>query len=225
MQAGVGETILIDGDSLTTANISRHALGIGDIGFNKASTLQGALRRQFPHLTFDHAFPKRFERLSSKELDHLADADLIITAGIDFDGEAALDAWRRTLPQPPAYMSTWVEAYAAAGHAVLLFGNKSILEGFAADERPRFRLTDWPDVAGSLIVEAGCGNTFQPHGIVDLHPTVGLAANLALDTLLDKVPASCRRVWMGDPAIVESNGGKVLPTFSDRLTIREFAWP
>lgn len=39
----------------------------------------------------------------------------------------------------------------------------------------------------------------QPHGVIDLHPTVGMAAGLALDTLLDKVPASCRRVWMGDP--------------------------
>jgi hypothetical protein len=217
--------MLVDGDSLSTANISRHALGIEYIGFNKALSLQLVLRKQFPHLTFEHAVPKRFERLSSKELDYLASADLILTAGIDFDGEAALDAWRRTLPRPPAYISTWAEAYAAAGHAVLLYGNNSILAGFDVEERPKFRLTDWPEEAGAFIVEAGCGNTFQPHGVVDLHPTIGLAAGLALDGLLGKVPTPCRRVWMGDPTIVEAHGGKTLPTFTDRLMIREFAWP
>jgi len=225
VQAGVGETMLVDGDSLSTANISRHALGIQYIGVNKALSLQSVLRRQFPHLTFEHAFPKRFERLSGKELDYLSSADLILTAGIDFDGEAALDAWRRTLPRPPAYLSTWAEAYATVGHAILLFGKTSVLTGFDVEERPKFRLTDWPDEAGALIVEAGCGNTFQPHGVVDLQPTIGLAAGLALDGLLGRVPTSCRRVWMGDPNLVEEYGGKRLSTFTDRLMIREFAWP
>ena len=223
-QAGVGEIIFVDGDSLSTANISRHALGIEYIGLNKALSLQSALRKQFPHLTFEHVFPKRFERLSSKELDYLASADLILTAGIDFDGEAALDTWRRTLPRPPAYISTWAEAYAIVGHAVMLFGNNSILTGFDAEERPKFRLTDWPEEAGALIVEAGCGNTFQPHGVIDLHPIIGLAASLALDGLLNRVLSSCRRVWMGDPTIVEAHGGKTFSTFTDRSMIREFVW-
>lgn len=224
-QAGVGEQIFVDADSLITANVSRHPLGMFHVGLNKASALQEHLRREFPHLTFDHAFQRRFEWLAPKELDQLSSADLIISAGIDFDGEAALDQWRRDLARPPAQLSTWAEAYAAAGHAVLLYGNASILAGFDAEELPNFRLTDWPDEAGALIVEAGCGNTFQPHGVIDLHPTVGLAAGLALDTLLANVPTSCRRVWMGDPAVVEANGGILRETFTDRLTMREFAWP
>jgi hypothetical protein len=224
-QAGVGEQIFVDADSLTTANVSRHALGMFHVGFNKASGLQEHLRREFPHLKFEHAYQRRFEWLASKELEQLAGADLIISAGIDFDGEAALDHWRRDLPRPPAHLSTWAEAYAAAGHAVLLYGNASVLAGFDAEERPNFRLTDWTDEAGALIVEAGCGNTFQPHGVIDLHPTVGMAAGLALDTLLAKVPASCRRVWMGEPAVVEANGGMLREAFTDRLTMREFVWP
>ncbi len=223
-QAGVGEQIFVDGDSLTTANVCRHPLGMFNVGFNKASALQEHLRRDFPHLTFEHAFRQRFEWLAPKDLEQLASADLIISAGIDFDGEAALDHWRRNLARPPAHVSAWVEAYAAAGHAVLLYGKASILAGFDGEERPNFRQTDWPDEAGALIIEAGCGNTFQPHGVIDLHPTVGMAAGLALDTLLDKVPSSCRRVWMGDPAVVEANGGNLLETVTDPLTIREFVW-
>lgn len=221
-QAGVGEQIFVDADSLATANVSRHPLGMFQVGVNKAAGLQEHLRREFPHLTFELAYQRRFERLAPKELDQLASADLIVSAGIDFDGEAALDYWRRDLARPPAHLSAWAEAYAAAGHALLLYGKASILAGFDGEERPNFRLTDWPDEAGALIVEAGCGNAFQPHGVIDLHPTVGMAAGLALDTLLDKVPASCRRVWMGDPAVVEANGGILRETFTDRLTMREF---
>lgn len=224
-QAGVGEQIFVDADSLSTANVSRHPLGMVHIGLNKASALKEHLRREFPHLTFEHVFRNRVERLTSKDLDQLASADLIISAGIDFDGEAALDHWRRSLARPPAHLSTWVEPYVAAGHAVLLYGRASILAGFDGEERPNFRLTDWPDESGALIVEAGCGNSFQPHGVIDLHPTVGMAAGLALDTLLDKVPASCRRLWMGNPAVVEANGGILRDAFTDRLMMREFVWP
>ena len=224
-QAGIGELIFIDPDRLTTANVSRHPLGVSHVGLNKASALKIHLRREFPHLTFEHAFPRRFEELAPGELDQLEGTDLIISAGIDFDGEAALDHWRRGLQQTPAHLSTWAEAYAAAGHAVLLYGNASILDGFDEEEQPTFRLTDWPEETGNLIVEAGCGNTFQPHGVIDLHPTVGMAAGLAIDTLLDKIPISCRRVWMGNPAVVKDNGGLLRKTFTNRQTLREFVWP
>jgi hypothetical protein len=223
-QAGIGEIMLVDGDNLSTANVSRHLLGINHVGFNKASLLQRELSKQFPHLTFAHAFRKRFEYLTTEELDLLARADLIIACGIDFDGEATLDQWRRSLPQPPAFLSTWVEAYATAGHAVLLYGDQSILSGFDEQERPIYRLTDWPDDAGVLIAEAGCGNSFQPHGVVELHPTIGLAAGLALDAMLGKVVVSCRRVWMGNPLMVELNGGTLRSEFTDSMSTREFPW-
>jgi molybdopterin/thiamine biosynthesis adenylyltransferase len=224
-QSGVGEQIFVDVDSLSTANVSRHPLGMFRVGLNKATALKEQLQREFPHLAFEHSFRNRVESLSSKELEKLASADLIVSAGIDFDGEAALDHWRRSLERPPAHLSTWTEAFAVAGHAVLLYGRASILTGFDDEERPSFRLTDWPDESGALIVEAGCGNSFQPHGVIDLHPTVGMAAGLALNTLLDKVPSSCRRAWMGDPAAVEANGGILREAFTARLTMREFAWP
>ena len=223
-QAGVGEQIYVDSDNLTTANVSRHPLGMSHVGCNTASSLQEHLRREFPHLLFEQAFQHRFERLTPRDLDQLGSADLIISAGIDFDGEAALDYWRQSLTRPPAYLSTWAEAYAAAGHAVLLYGKASIRAGFDVEERPCFRLTDWPEEASELIIEAGCGNTFQPHGVIDLHPIVGMAAGLALDTLMGKVPISCRRVWMGDPDVVECHGGTRLPAFTDRMSMREFDW-
>ena len=224
-RAGVGELIFVDGDTLSSANLSRHVLGIGHVAVNKALGLQNMLRKQLPHLTFQHAFAKRFEALDRLELDTLQTCDLVISAGIDFDGEAALDAWRRALPRPPVHLSCWVEAFALAGHAVLLYGTQSLLAGFDSNERPNFRSTDWPEGVATLIFEAGCGNVFQPHGIVDLQPTVAMASSLALDALGGRIAASCRRAWLGDSGEVVRKGGQIRSGFTEKFTVREFVWP
>ena len=91
-------------------------------------------------------------------------------------------------------------------------------------ERPAFRLTDWPAGTGGLIVEAGCGNVFQPHGAVDLQPSIAMAAELVLDALLGRVPASCRRVWFGNRDAVAAHGGTVREGFTDVNAIRQFSW-
>jgi hypothetical protein len=224
-QAGVGELVFVDHDTLSAPNTARHVLGSPQIGVNKATGLQAELRRQFPHLTFDHAFPERFERLSKFDKRHIADADLVVSAGIDVDGEGALDNWRQSLTKPPAYLSCWAESFAVAGHAVLLFGQRSLMSTFDEQERPTFRLTDWPDEVATVIVEAGCGNSFQPHGVIDLQPTVVMAAGIALACLRGQVPSSCRRVWMGDRATVEGLGGVCTPLFANSFCVQEYAWP
>jgi hypothetical protein len=91
-------------------------------------------------------------------------------------------------------------------------------------ERPAFRLTEWPAGTGGLIVEAGCGNVFQPHGAVDLQTSIAMATKLALDALLRRVPASCRRVWFGDREAVALHGGVVREGFVEVNAIRQFSW-
>lgn len=222
-KAGVGELTLIDHDSLYTANVGRHLLGIRHIGWYKAEGVANALQHHLPHLAIGGIYTKKFGRLTAVELKKLAAMDMIVTAGLDIEGEAVVNAWRQTLEQPPAYLSTWVEAYGTAGHAVLLYGKADLMAGFEG-EHPAFRLTDWPAGAGQLIVEAGCGNVFQPHGAVDLQPTIAMAAKLALDALLGRVPDSCRRVWFGDRDVVKTLGGAAREAFTDSNAIRQFPW-
>ena len=224
-QAGVGEIMFIDHDILTSANISRHLLGLDCVDNNKALLLQRELGSQFPHLKFDHAYNDSFEKLTKEKLGILTSVDLIITCGLDYESESAVDKWRLSQSSPPTCLSTWVEAYATAGHALLLQNNESILSAFDDEEEIIFRLTNWPKESHAVIQEAGCGNTFQPHGVVDLHPTIGMAAKLALDFLLGKVPESCRRVWMGDPSLVLDHGGIVIEEcFTDSMAIHNFSW-
>lgn len=222
-KAGVGELMLVDGDDFQTANVGRHLLGVGYLGWNKAKGVATELQRRLPHLKIGAIYRTKFERLTSAELRRLASMDMIVTAGLEIEGEAAVNAWRQTLERPPAYLSTWVEAYAVVGHAVLLYGKADLMSGFDG-ERPVFRLTDWPDGAGAVIVEAGCGNVFQPHGAVDLQPTIAMAAKLALDALLGRVPASCRRVWFGDRDAVAALGGTTRDGFTEVNAMRQISW-
>lgn len=222
-KAGVGELSLVDSDDLMSANVGRHLLGIAYLGWNKAKGVATELRRRMPHLKIGATFTSKFERLQPAELDRLAGMDMIVTAGLDIEGEAAVNAWRKTLEHPPAYLSTWVEAYALVGHAVLLFGKDDLMTRFDG-ERPAFRLTDWPSGTGGLIVEAGCGNVFQPHGAVDLQTSIAMAAKLALDALLGRVPVSCRRVWFGDREAVVAHGGFAREGFTEVNAMRQFSW-
>lgn len=222
-KAGVGELSFIDNDELKSANVGRHLLGISYLGWNKAKGLAAELRRRLPHLKIGATFASKFERLKPEELAWLAGRDMIVTAGLDIEGEAAVNAWRQTLERPPAYLSAWVEAYALVGHAVLLFGRDDLMTRFEG-ERPAFRLTDWPGGSDGLIVEAGCGNVFQPHGAVDLQMSIAMAAKLALDALLSRVPASCRRVWFGDREAVAAQGGVARASFTEVNALRQFSW-
>jgi hypothetical protein len=222
-KAGVGELALVDDDNLYSANVGRHLLGIGYIGWSKAKGVATELQRRLPHLAIGGIYPKKFEWLMPTELRKLATMDMVVTAGLDIEGEAVVNAWRQTLEQPPAYLSTWVEAYATAGHAVLLYGKTDLMAGFEG-EHPAFRLTDWPAGAGQMITEAGCGNVFQPHGVVDLQPTITMAAKMALDALLGRVPDSCRRVWFGDRDVVGALGGVAREAFKETNAMRQFPW-
>ncbi|MCU7374853.1 ThiF family adenylyltransferase [Paucibacter sp. O1-1] len=222
-KAGVGELSFVDSDDLMSANVGRHLLGISYLGWNKAKGVATELRRRLPHLKVGSTCMSKFERLKPAELAWLAGMDMIVTAGLDIEGEVAVNAWRQTLERPPAYLSTWVEAYALVGHAVLLFGKEDLMTRFEG-ERPEFRLTDWPAGTGGLIVEAGCGNVFQPHGAVDLQTSTAMAARLALDAILGRVPASCRRVWFGDREAVAAHGGLVREGFTEVNAMRQFSW-
>jgi hypothetical protein len=222
-KAGVGELTLIDSDNFLSANAGRHLLGLSYLGWNKAKGVATELQRRLPHLQIGAIHPKKFERLSAAELGKLSGVDMIVTAGLDIEGEATVNAWRQALDRPPAYLSTWVEAYAIVGHAVLLYGKDDLMSAFEA-ERPGFRLTDWPSGAGEVIAEAGCGNVFQPHGAVDLQPTIALAAKLALDALLRHIPASCRRVWFGDRDSVSALGGVARDGFTEVNAMRQIPW-
>ena len=223
-QAGVGSFMLVDSDEIAPHNTSRHILGQRFLGQNKAKATAKMLEEDFPHILDANPIHKYFHCCSENELVKLADCDVIVSAGIDYEGDAQIDFWRHSLSRPPVHVCTWAEPFAIVGHAVALFGKDTLLDAFDDEEQVRFRLTDWPFDSDTLVVEAGCGNVFQPHGAIELQATVNLAAGLALDVLVGTTSASFRRVWQGKRAEVSKRGGTPLPSFAESNCIREYPW-
>lgn len=205
-EAGVGELCFIDSDNFESHNMSRHQLGYSSINRAKSIELARELANKYPHLKFDHIFVGDFQQLNKDQLQTLMDIDLIISAGISYEGELAVDGWRKSLKQPPLLISSWVEPYALAGHAVLIINKNSLLERFT-NENPDFNLIRWPDNLQLEITEAGCGNTFQPHGTVDLNYTANMAAKCALNALLSIKNESVIYSWLGNKNKIEILGG------------------
>lgn len=223
-ESGITEFILIDHDFLSPPNISRHALGMEYLLMNKAEATALMLKRAFPHIKVTQDIRKKFEYVSPEQLNNLSDCDVVISCGISYEGDAKIDSWRQSLKSPPAHISCWTEEFAIVGHAVGLLGKDSLHAAFDEEQRVQFRLTDWQAESGALIVEAGCGNVFQPHGAVDLQATISLAARMALDIISNELTQSTRRVWMGNKGEVTKRGGHLLDTFTDNLCVKEFPW-
>lgn len=223
-QAGVGNFRLIDDDVLSSPNTARHVLGHPCVGKNKANAMAQMLRSDFPHIRSAESYPELFERLTQKERESLVSNDLVISAGLDYSSDVWLDSWRRECTAPPPHLCTWFEEFALVGHAVAIVGADTLVDGFDKEGRPRFRLTGWPPESTALITEAGCGNMFQPHGVVDMQPTVALAARMALDILLGVNMASRRSVWQGSRASVVEQGGTPAADFKESFVVKDFPW-
>ena len=224
VQSGVGSFILVDHDLLSSPNISRHALGLEYLGVNKATATAAMLKKSFPHINEPLVINQKIEYLTPEQLAKLVECDVVVSCGISYEGDIKIDTWRQSLTIPPVFVCAWTEEFAIAGHAIALLGHDVLSDGFDAQEQVKFKLTQWPAQSHALIVEAGCGNVFQPHGIIDLQETINLAAGLVVDALCGKLPHSTRRVWQGKQEEVTKRGGTVLPTFTHNLTVQEYPW-
>ena len=222
-QSGVGSFILVDHDNLTPPNTSRHALGNASIGENKTKALAALLQRDFPHLREVRNCPKRFEDLQPNDQEAIAGASLILSAGVPFATDAAIDRWRRSKAERVPHVMAWTEEFALVGHAVAVFGSDTIHDYFDGNGEPTIALTDWDAAVQTRHVEAGCGNVFQPHGAIDLHAVVTLAARSALDILTGTIAVTSRRVWLGDRDRVFTLGGKVRAAFDRSFTMLDVA--
>lgn len=223
-QAGVGAFVLVDHDVLTEHNTSRHLLGARFVGLPKADAVAQLLRQDFPHIHSATALNRKFEALTPQDLKQLATCDVVVSAGVSYEADMLLDRWRIAQENVPTHVCTWIEEFALAGHAVALLNHSTIRHAFDEQERVRFRLTQWPPAVGTMIQQAGCGDSFQPHGAINLQSTVQVAAGLALDVLAEKITHSIRRAWCGDRGDVLRRGGTPLDLFHSSNFVAEYDW-
>lgn len=223
-QAGVGSLLLFDKDTLAPSNVGRHLLGIEFVGHSKAGALARRLEREFPHAVRFDAWEGLIEMAKPEHAQALAGCDLVIAAGIDLEGELALDRWRASLPSPPPLIWTWIEEFASAGHAAALTGSTRLIDALDEEGAFRMRLTsNWP--AGAHAVEAGCGTAYQPYDAAEMMGTIGVAHRLALDVLLGKALGPVVRSWLGNWDRATSRGAALSSAFDGAYREIERDWP
>jgi len=209
-KAGVGRLDLVDPDTVVPENCSRHSLGLDSYNRYKSTELACELGKKLPHLAVS-GHKMTWEQLYEENPDCFAGVDLIISTIGVWKAESRLNVLlSMDIATPPAVVYGWTEPYAAAGHAVALFGGKGCLRCLVTDEgRDLVPVTDWAEAAGTTTrMTASCGGEFQPYGAIELSHIHALIADLALDILMDRVQHPSHLAWIGKKKLQEADAGK-----------------
>lgn len=168
-KAGAGCFTLVDPETLTTQNLSRHVLGLQHVGEFKATALADEISRDRPWVSRSKAFPKSVESLSEQEWDEFLVADVIVSAIGHAGKENYLAHTARARGFQGSIIFCWLEPFAVAGHTLVSIpGDIHLVEtaGYSGAEPPM--TASWPTDIKIVRSEGGCGGTFQPYGVASL---------------------------------------------------------
>jgi hypothetical protein len=232
VRAGVGNLSIVDPDSLSTANIGRHALGAGDLGTSKAEALAQRLLRDFPHMKSAEGYRERWQAVLQSNPTVFENADLIISAMGNWAAETELNDWHIERDRRPNVLYGWTEANACAGHAVVVTEQGGCFQcGFDRTGVPLAPITTWPDSLREKR-EPACGAGYQPYGPVELAHIVAMIAGAALACILKQESPSWQRVWVAPRQLLLELGGEWSAEWKTRMGgdieggfIKDLSWP
>lgn len=205
-QAGVGTLHLIDPDSVASANIGRHPLGIASVGLAKVKALQARITNYYPHIRGVHVSAGDWQSVAEQQPELLTQAQLIISTIGAWHAEGPLNSWRLDQSRRPDLLYGWMEPHAVAGHAVGLVNDAGCLAcGLTAHGAHRLPVTEWPN-GTSFRGEPACGVTYQPYGPVEIGHISAILSEAAIDILLGRVSEPFHRVWTARAALIDRSG-------------------
>lgn len=205
-QAGVGNLLLVDHETMHWPNVGRHALGAASVNRYKASELASELERAYPHLGEIACRRLRVGPKARRLVDELAAYDLVISVMGNWTGESFLNEFHRKGDRYPPILYGWLEPLAAAAHAVLVTETGACLRcGTNNTGYPNLRVTDWPD--GGKRQTPACGAHFTPYGPAELCWAHALLAETAIDALMGEFTADAHRIWIGPSSRIKAMGG------------------
>ena len=207
-QAGIGNLLLVDPDTMDWPNVGRHELGADSVGRSKAAELAHKIEKAYPHLG-EIAYRKTRVGVDAQSLiGELASYNLIVSTMGNWAAESYLnDMQQQRANGFPPVLYGWVEPHAAAAHALLISRNGACLRCGTNDKgRPHLEVTSWPNGGGSLQAPA-CGAQFTPYGPAALCWAHALLSGAAVDALTGQASAGCHRIWIGAYSRIEAAGG------------------
>lgn len=215
-RAGVGRLTLIDPDHLSWDNVARHSLGGMAVGRFKAVEMARQIAQHLPTTPEVIGLAQPWQQIAIQSPAMLR-ADVIVSTMATWPNELGLTEWARSNGVP--IVAGWLEARAAAGHAVFL--RKGCLAcQFSPNGRFFREISTWEDTAPIRLAD-GCHEHFLPYGQAEIVATQGLIARLTLEVLQSDSSESLHC------AIVQSNHAlRALGSRPSPYAWRKYrAWP
>ncbi|MBC6443257.1 MAG: ThiF family adenylyltransferase [Rhodobacteraceae bacterium] len=206
-KAGVGGLNLVDPEIFASENISRHDLGISDVGRWKADALAEKLRNEYPHLRDVWEYRASWQKIAQTKPEVLLGSDIVLVAIGSWMDEGAFETWRLAQDHSPTTIYGWLEPHAVAAHAVSVTeGGPCFGCGLSEFGESLLRVASWPGTTTTRTHPA-CGGSFQPYGASQLARGHGLIADLCLEQLVGE-PAHVHRIWSSSARVLNAVGGE-----------------
>lgn len=181
VKAGIGHLTLVDSDTLSAANLGRHALGANDLGRTKAEALALRVKEAWPAASI---VPAPLSLGSWLKKHDLADVDLILDLTGEPNVRLLLERARQNSPCP--LLIGWMEPFAAAAHACLLPAGHPWNQG-SRDPLDTCMAINWP--SDFMLREPGCSSQFQSYTHAAASHAVAMVSEAALNLLDGEVAA------------------------------------
>lgn len=183
-RAGVGHLGLVDPEALADANVGRHVLGGGAVGYSKVHALKRELCRAMP--TVEVApFPVRVQQMPELLERELDQADIVVVTSANWASEAFL--WRcKAKGTHWALVQSWSEPHSRVGHVLSAPGGAFDGSYLFDDGRFRHAFSQWID--DGVIALPACGQSFIPGGPIMLSRIASLTAQVVVDVLTGRLP-------------------------------------
>lgn len=230
IKSGIEDLILIDGDILSTANLSRHELDQRYIGVNKAIAMKYYLESIFPFAKIK-SFSQNFN--NQDEIVHsFQNVDLIISCTSNWYAEQQLLNLQTDFQCPIIFGS--VEPHAMAGHAIINLPETNAynsLYNLSGSEIGSLKNTVCLWDNDTLEKIPACAGEFQPYGAIELGFITSMIAKKALDIIKNSAELSTHSIWLGDTnQLNELNGswnpniGVDMDTIAQGSKVLEFTY-
>lgn len=214
-QAGVGQLTLVDHDIYSWDNAARHILTGVSIGVNKAEAVAAHIMRQMPQVDVE-AHKLRWEDVWREDAESLQVADLIISSTGSWESELALNILKKTGALAPPLLFVWTEAYALAGHSLLVTSRGGCLAcEMGATGIFYKRALDWGAEGDKMKRVPACGGFFQPYGIINISAVRRMGAEHAIHVLLGNGTESSIWSWVASKNAISERQGVLRAEFRD----------
>lgn len=208
-KAGIGRITLADSDTMETANLGRHLLGVQHVGYGKSIAVAKELNQRHPSCIVEPYEHGAEDWLRSNSL---KDVDLVL----DLTGEPEV-RWQLNearLKQPCKLLVAWMEPFVAAAHVCMLTSETLWFpEASIQDRLGMLEAVDWP--AEVIRQVPGCSSRFQAYTSANAAYAVALASENALRLIDGEVDSSTVLSWV--------RGQKFLDKHWPNLKHREWA--